>query len=119
MAIKPDENDTPVFPGGIPLQVARLSGQRESVTSSGSSQRITLPVGTKIAEITAVNPVFINFGDVTVDASSTIAADGSRIFLAGVQVMQIPLDPATGIPYTHVAVIQVTAAGIFQIEDLH
>ena len=118
MAINPDENNTPVFPGGIPLQVARWSGQRESITSSASSQRITLPAGTKIAEITAVNPVFINFGDVTVDATAVIANDGSRIFLAGVQVMQIPLDPATGIPYTHVAVLQVTAAGIFQIEEL-
>lgn len=118
MAINSDEQDTPVFPGGEPLQVARWSGQRDSKTTSVSSQRITLPTGAKLIEITAVNPVFINFGDVTVDASSTIAIDGSRIFLAGVQVVQVPLDPATGLPYTHVAVIQVSAAGIFQIEEL-
>lgn len=118
MAIDSDENKTPVFPGGIPLQVARWSGQREFKTTSGTTQRITLPTGTKLIEITAVNPVYINFGDNTVEATSTIADDGSRLFLAGVQVVQVPLDPADNVPYTHVAVIQVSVAGIFQVEKL-
>lgn len=119
MGIENDEHDTPVFPGGVPLQVARWSGQRDSKTTSGSSQRITLPTGSKLIELTAVNSVFANFGGSGVNATSTIANDGSRLFLAGVQVVQVPLDPATGIPYTHVAVIQQTEAGVFQVEKLN
>ncbi len=120
MAIeRKSRSNSHLFPeNNTPLQVARWSGQRDSVTSSGSSQRITLPTGADLLEITAVNPVFINFGGSSVDATSTIADDGSRLFLAGVQVVQVPLDPATGDPYTHVAVLEVSSAGIFQIEEL-
>ena len=102
----------------MPLQITRWSGQRESVTSSASSQRITLPTGADLIEISAAEAVFLNFGDNAVDATSTIADDGSRLFLAGVQVAPVPFDPATGIPYTHVAVLQVATAGLLQIEEL-
>ena len=119
MAINRDEQtDTHVFPEqSVPLQVARWTEQRESVTTSGASQRITLPVGSSLIELTAIEAVFINFGDVTVDASSVIADDGSRLFLAGVQVVPVPLD-SSGDPYTHLAVIQQSVAGIFQVEQL-
>ena len=100
------------------LQITRWSGQREFKTTSGSSQRITLPTGSKILEITAVTDTYVNFGDVTVDATTVIADDASRLLLAGVQVIPVPLDPATGLEYTHVAVIQSTAAGIFQVEQV-
>ena len=101
-----------------PLQVVRWTEQRVAVTTTVSSQRLTLPTGADLIEITAVEPVYINFGDNTVDASSTIASDGSRIFLAGVQVVQVPIDPATDLPYTHLAVIWLVAAGVFQVEEL-
>jgi hypothetical protein len=114
-----DSSDSHVFPENqTPLQVARWSGQRESVTSSGTSQRITLPTGADLIEISAAEAVYLNFGGGAVDATSSIADDGSRLFLAGVQVVPVPLDPATSIPYTHVAVLQVATAGLLQVEEL-
>ncbi len=113
------QSSSHVYPENqTPLQVARWSGQRESVTTTASSQRITLPAGADLIEISAAEAVFLNFGDDAVDASSTIADDGSRLFLAGVQVAPVPLDPATGTPYTHVAVLQVATAGLLQVEEL-
>lgn len=104
--------------GNEALQITRWSGQREFKTTTASSQLIVLPVGSKVIEITAVADVFINFGDGTPVASSTIADDGSRLLLAGVQVIPVPINPATGVEYLKVAVIQSTAAGIFQIEQV-
>lgn len=117
-----DSNDTHVFPGqdgNVPLQVTRWTGQRESVTTSGASQRLTLPTGTGLVEITAEQNVYLNFGDNTVVASAVIADDASRFFLLGVQVIPVPIDPATELPYTHVAVIQQNIAGVFQVEQLN
>ncbi len=117
MGIKNDEHDTPVFPGGIPLQVARWSGKRISMTFGAGSGRVVIPAGSQTIELTAAENCFIAFGDVTVVASSTIATDGSRLFLAGVQAVSVPLD-TDGIPFTHVAAIQQTVAGILQVEQL-
>lgn len=103
---------------GTPLQTVRWSGQRAAVTTSGSSQRITLPAGSKVIEITAVTDAYLNFGDNTVEATSTIANDASRLMLAGVQVIPVLLDPATGEEYTHVAVLQSSTPGIFQVEQV-
>ena len=100
------------------LQITRWSGQREFKTTSGSSQLITLPVGSKIIEITAVEDVYVNFGDGTPVASSTIADDASRLLLKGVQVIPVPINPSTGDEYLKVAVIQVDTAGIFQVEQV-
>ncbi len=122
MAIDRDtQGDALVIPtakGNEALQVTRWTGQREFKTTSVTSQLITLPTGSKVIEITAVADVFINFGDGTPVASSTIASDGSRLLLAGVQVIPVPINPATGNEYLKVAVIQSTAAGIFQVEQV-
>lgn len=122
MTIDRDEQgDALVIPtakGNEALQVVRWTGQREFKTTSGTSQLIVLPVGSKVIEITAVADVFINFGDGTPIASSTIVDDGSRLLLAGVQVVPVPINPATGVEYLKVAVIQSTAAGIFQVEQV-
>ncbi len=100
-----------------PLQVAKWSGKRETVTSSGASQLITLSSGATLVEISAVEAVYLEFGGAGAVATSTIEDDASRIFLAGVQVVPVPLD-SSGDPYTHVAVLQVAVAGIVQVEML-
>ena len=105
------------FPGDTPLQVPRWTEQRESVTTSGASQRLTLPTGASLIEISAQEAAYLNFGDNTVDASAVIANGESRLFLAGVQVVPVPLD-SSGDPQTHVAVLQESVAGIFQVEEL-
>ena len=122
MAIDRDtDTDALVIPKsgkGTPLQITRWSGQREFKTTSGTSQLIVLPVGSKVIEITAVKDVYVNFGDATPVASSTIASDGSRLLLAGVQVIPVPINPATGVEYLKVAVIQESESGIFQVEQV-
>ena len=117
MAVENDEHDTPVFPGGIPLQVARWTEQRASVATGPSSARVTIPAGAEIVELTASESCYINFGGSGVDASSVIASDGSRLFLAGVQAIVVPLD-GSGVPFTHVAAIRQSTSGIFQVEQL-
>ena len=109
-----------VFPasGNVPLQVVRWTEQRTSIVLGGASVRVTLPAGSEVIELTATENCFINFGDNTVDATAVIATDGSRLFLAGVQVVPVPIDPATDEPYTHVAAIQDATAGILQIEQV-
>lgn len=122
MAIDRDEQtDAVVIPGSgkdTPLQITRWSGKREFKTTTATSQLIVLPVGSKVIEITAVKDVFVNFGDDTPVASSTIANDASRLLLAGVQVIPIPINPATGVEYLKVAVIQESEAGTFQVEQV-
>lgn len=104
--------------GNTPLQVVRWSGARQAVVSSASSKVIPLPAGLEGMEISAVEDVYVNFGsDDTVVASSTIASDGSRLFLKGVQVVPVPIDPATAAPYTFMAVIRKSTDGIFQVES--
>ncbi len=109
-----------VFPASenVPLQVVRWSEQRDSISFTGSTARVELPAGSDVIELTANENCYINFGDVTVDASSTIASDGSRLYLAGVQVVPVPIDPNTDEAYTHIAAIQETTVGILQIEKV-
>ena len=95
------------------LQVTTWSEKRVAVTTSGASQLLVLPTDSELVEITAQENVYINFGDNTVVATSTIADDESRFFLAGVQVIPVPVNA------THVAVIQESAAGIFQVEKVN
>ncbi len=100
-----------------PVQIARWTEQRVSVTFTGTSARLTIPSGAVLIEISASENCFLNFGNGSVDASSTIATDGSRLFLAGVQNVVVPLD-GSGDPFTHVAVIQQTVAGLIQVEQV-
>lgn len=121
MVIDTDENDQPVFPGSganVPLQVVRWSEQRASFVADNSTERLVIPNNAALIEISAVENCFINFGDVTVNATTTIATDGSRLFMAGVQVVPVPLDPATNAPYTHVAALRQATDGIFQVEQV-
>ncbi len=102
-----------------PLQVTRWSEKRVAVGFNVTSARVEIPAGAVLVEITATENCFINFGDVTVEASSTVAVDGSRLFLAGVQIVPVPLDAQTPrVPYTHVAVIAEAADGTLQVEEL-
>jgi len=122
VAIERDEQgDAVIIPtalGNVPLQVTRWSGKRESRTLSGTSQEIVLPTGSKVIEITSEQNCYIRFGSAGVIASTAVADDGSRFFLLGVQVAPVPLDPTSGVEYTHAAVIWQSTAGIFQIEKL-
>ncbi len=102
---------------GTPLQVVRWAGERVGVACGASSLELVLPAGAHLVEISSTENAYINFQTGTgVTATSTIADDGSRLFVAGVQLVPVPFDPGTGEPYTHIACIQVDTAGIFQVE---
>ena len=110
-----------VFPGSdnnTPLQVVRWTEQRAFITVGADSARVEIPNNAALIELTALESCYINFGDDSVDATSTIASDGSRLFLSGVQVIPVPIDPTTDEPYTHVAAIQQSTAGILQLEQV-
>lgn len=118
MAIDRDERGTLVFPGDVPLQVVAWSGKRGAVTTTGASQRITLPANTRCTEIVSLQNCFLAFGDDAVIASSVIADDGSRCFLAGQQIVPVPRD-SSGDLFTHIAVIKATGpGGLFQVEKV-
>jgi hypothetical protein len=108
------------FQKGTPLQVVRWSGNRVGVASgvSGSTEEL-LPAGAQLIEITATENIYIRFGNTGMPvASTTIADDGSRLFLAGVQVVPVPLD-AAGNPFDYFSVIRAAAtSGIVQIEEV-
>ena len=111
-----------VFPGtgagNVPLQVTRWTEKRASIAFTGSTARVVIPVNAEIVELAANENCYINFGDDTVVATSTITTDDSRLYLAGVQLVPVPIDPATDEPYTHIAAIQSVSAGILQIEQV-
>ena len=110
-----------VFPGSdsnVPLQIVRWTEQRAFITVGARSARVEIPKNAALIELPALESCFINFGDVIVEATSVIASDGSRLFLSGVQVIPVPIDPATDEPYTHVAAIQQSTAGILQLEQV-
>ena len=116
---KGDLRDDYVFPDGTPLQVTRWTEQRAFVDFDGTTDRLIIPVGAEIIELSATENCFIHFGDVTVNATAVIATDGSRLFLAGVQVVPVPLD-SSGDLFTHVAVIEAVLAtpGTLQVEQV-
>ena len=58
------------------------------------------------------------FGDGTVVATATIGNDASRLFLAGVQIVPVPIDGGTQLPFTHMSVIEAASAGVFQVEKV-
>lgn len=115
--INTDQHDTPVFPDGTPLQIARWTAKRAFIAVIVTTDRVILPAGATIIELTATQDCFIAFGDNTVNAVGSIASDASRLFVTGVQAIVIPLD-SSGVPFTHIAAIRDTADGTLQIEQL-
>jgi len=104
------------FQKGTPLQVVRWAGDRVGTACGASSVELVLP-STSLVEIASTENCYINFKTGTgVTATSTIATDGSRLFMAGVQLVPVPLDPATGDPYTHMACIRAVTTGVLQVE---
>ena len=105
------------FQKGTPLQVVRWSGTRVGVASgvSGSSE-LALP-STDIIEITATENIYIRFGNTGMTvATTTVADNASRLFLAGVQVVPVPFD-TNGDPWDFFSVIRAAAtSGVVQIE---
>jgi hypothetical protein len=111
-----------VIPSGsgvVPLQVVLWSAQRDSIILGPASLRVEIPNNAALIELSASENCYINFGDVTVVASSVIATDGSRLFIAGVQVVPVPIDPATDEPYTYIAALQQGTGGILQVEQVY
>jgi len=84
----------------------------------GTTDRVALPTGAKLIELSSTADCYIMFGTVAVEASSTIGNDGtnSKLFMAGVQIVEVP-SPG-GVLATHIAYIQVAAAGFIQAEQL-
>jgi hypothetical protein len=102
---------------GTPLQVVRWSGTRVAVVSGAAgSAELALP-STSLIEITATENIYIRFGNTGMDvATTTVATDGSRLFMAGVQVTPVPLD-SNGNPYDYFSVIRAASTnGVVQIE---
>lgn len=107
-----------IFPdvaGSEPLQVVRFSGKRVGGAFTGSSTAFTLPTGSTIVEITATENCYLEFGSGSPVAEATIANDLSRLFLAGVQTVVVPLD-GSDVPYTKCAVISAGTDGVIQFE---
>ncbi len=102
-----------------PLQVTRWSEKRIALGFNATTARILIPAGAVLIEISATENCFINFGDVTVEATASIATDGSRLFMAGVQIVPVPLDAQDPrVPFTYVAVLAEASDGTFQVEEL-
>ena len=109
----------PLLEHTVPLQVVRWTGKRAAVSFDGTSKDIVIPAGSILVEMSATENCYINFGTGSAPtATSTIADDGSRLFLAGVQVIPVPIDSATDAPYTHIGVLQESITGILQVEEL-
>lgn len=102
-----------------PLQVVQWSQKRVGASFTGASQALTLPADTDIIEISSTEHCYINFGTSgAVTATTVIASDASRLFVAGVQVIPVPINPATGTPFTHMAVISAGVNGVIQVEKV-
>jgi hypothetical protein len=100
------------------LQVTRWTGKRVGVTTSGSAELIELPPDTELIEVTATENVYVAFGDGTVVATASIGDDASRLFLAGVQILPVPIDGGSNLPFTHMSVIEESSPGVFQAEKV-
>ncbi|MCK5318856.1 MAG: hypothetical protein KAJ55_13150 [Anaerolineales bacterium] len=121
MTLKRDTvNEDYVFgaKSSIPLQVTRWTGQRVGVTTSAVAELIQLPAGTELIEVTATENVYVAFGDGTVVATQSVGNDASRLFLAGVQILPVPINPLGNVPFTHMSVIEESSPGVFQAEKV-
>ncbi len=105
------------FQKGTPLQVVRWAGERVFATLNNSSEALLLP-STTLIEITVTENCYIRFGTGAPTASASVDTDTNRLFMAGVQVVPVPIDPATNVAYTHIACIRVDTDGLFQVESV-
>ncbi len=120
MSLKRDvANEDYVFgsKSSVPLQVTRWTGQRVGVTTSAVAELIQLPANTELIEITATENVYVAFGDGTVVATQSVGNDASRLFLAGVQIIPVPID-AGNLPFAFMSVIEESSPGVFQAEKV-
>ncbi len=117
MSVSKAEEGEHVFARKEALQVPAWSEKRVGGTLAVATDRFILPTGATLIELSVTEDSFINFGDVTVDASSVIADDDSRLFMAGVQIVVVPED-GNGVPFTHLAFVRVATNGIIQAEKL-
>jgi hypothetical protein len=101
----------PIDRNGQPLPILRASGTRVNLTSGAASTNSALPAGgSQVVYIRSTTDIFYNFG--TSGAVTASNANTSVLFPAGESVVVVP----TG--STHIAVIQVTAAGVVQVEGV-
>lgn len=85
--------------------VARVGG-----TIGASSDRVQLPAGSSVVRVSASSDCYILFGTGSVTA---VADNTSDLFPKGVEVMAVP--PGA----THMAVIQLTTGGVYQVAALN
>ena len=107
-----------VFVRSSALQVPAWSGEHIGGKIDKLSQRFELPQGTTLVELSARADCYVNFGDVTVVAESTVVSKGSRLFLAGTAVVVVVPEDSDGAPFTHIAFIKAGKDKIFQVEKL-
>jgi hypothetical protein len=83
-----------------------------------TTDRLVIPTGARLIEISVTTDCYIMFGTVTVDATSTIGNDGvnSRLLQSGVQILEVP-SPGDVLA-THMAFIRLSADGVIQVEQL-
>ena len=115
---KATAEDEFVFTRRSALQI-KTGSNRVGGTIAGTTDRLVIPAGATLIEITATTDCYIRFGDVTVVATSTIGNDGanSKLFAAGVQIIEVPT--ISDVLATHLAFIDFAAAGgIIQVEQL-
>lgn len=99
-----------VYPNGSPTPVYIGKGNRVNANSSGSAtSAAALPTGSRLVVIRSTESVYLAFGTGSVSA---VADETSILFLAGELVLPVPEGA------THFSIIQVTTAGVFQIEQL-
>lgn len=121
MSLKRDvQNEDYVFgsKSSVPLQVTRWTGQRVAVTTSAVAELIQLPTDAELIEITATENVYVAFGDGTVVATQSVGNDASRLFLAGVQIIPVPIDSGSDLPFAFMSVIEESSPGVFQAEEV-
>jgi len=106
-----------VFTRRSALQV-KTGSNRIGDDVDGTTDRVALPTGATLIELSSTADCYIMFGTVAVEASAVIGNDGtnSKLFMAGVQIVEVPT--IAGVLATHIAYIQVSAAGFIQAEQL-
>jgi hypothetical protein len=95
---------------GAPLQALRINGTTATATTSGTTARVALPGGLgegELCRIAATADTYVQFGNSAVDATAD-----SVLFPAGVEYVVVPSGS------THLAYLQVSAAGRIQILEV-